>query len=48
MLSSQEIITEESKIDYENYNRLNEKLNEQMANWEKIQMEIDDIKKRIK
>ena len=46
ILSNQEIITEESKIDYDDYNMLNEKLNKQMANWEKIQIEIDDIKKQ--
>ena len=44
MLSNKESIAEESKIDYDDYNRLNKRLNEQMANWEKIQMEIDDIK----
>ena len=46
ILSNQEIITEESKIDYNDYNRLNEKLNKQMANWEKIQIKIDEIKKQ--
>ena len=44
MLSNQEGKAEESKIDYDDYNRLNEKLNEHMANWEKIQKEIDDVK----
>ena len=31
-------------INYDDYNILNERLNKQMGNWEKIQKEIDDIK----
>ena len=30
-------------VDYDDYNRFNEKLNKQMSNWEKIQKEIEDI-----
>ena len=30
-------------IDYDDYNRFNERLNKQMSNWEKIQKEIEDI-----
>ena len=30
-------------IDYDDYNRFNERLNKQMSNWEEIQKEIDDV-----
>ena len=43
MLNDKENNGKAPDIDYDDYNRFNERLNKQMSNWEEIQKEIDDV-----